>query len=59
MTFGCAGASSRCGRDCLSESTGTPETGKGLIAPNLILCVKAIGGPLEFNIEVTPIEDAY
>ena len=33
--------------------------GQGLIAPNLILCVKAIGGPLEFNIEVTPIEDAY
>ena len=24
-----------------------------------ILCVKAIGGPFEFNIEVTPIEDAY
>ena len=43
----------------MSESTGTPETGKGLIAPNLILCVKAIGGPFEFNIEVTPIEDAY
>lgn len=36
----------------------TRQESFGLIAfAEPILCVKAIGGPFEFNIEVTPIED--